>query len=270
MTGVAILMYHSIAASPRRSRSRLEVDPSLFDEHLTALCEVGVRLIPVRAVSAVLAASEPGEGTPCAAVTIDDGFADSATNAAPALAARAVAATLFIPTRYVGGSAAWLAGDAGRRRMLSWQDIADLAAAGLEIGSHGHCHLPADVIPAALVREDAVRSRMILEHRLGGEVESYAYPFGYAPPSARSAIRRAGFGQACSVADLPAQPRDDRFALPRLAVTQQTTPEMLLSLVRDRPSPVARTWAHAKQRVWTEGRRLTAMRRGPRMGWTRS
>jgi peptidoglycan/xylan/chitin deacetylase (PgdA/CDA1 family) len=258
---VAILMYHSIATSSTASFRHLTVDPMLFDEQLDALRGAGVRLLPVDAVPRVLAGAIPPDGSVFAAVTIDDGLADVITGAAGPLARHAVPATVFIPTVYVGGAATFLSGDDAHRPLVGWQEIADLADAGLEIGSHGHRHLASDVNSSARVREDAVRSRLELEDRLGRAIHSFAYPFGYAPPAARRAIRQAGFGQACAVADLPAQAGDDRFALPRLHVRPETTPERLLSLVRHRPPSAARWWAHVKQQMWTEGRRWAGARR---------
>jgi len=86
-------------------------------------------------------------------------------------------------------------------------------------------------------------------------VTSFAYPFGYHSALARTAIRAAGFEQACAVGDLPACREDDRWALPRLQVFDDTTPEALIALVSERPTPSARAWALGKQRIWSVGRR---------------
>jgi peptidoglycan/xylan/chitin deacetylase (PgdA/CDA1 family) len=247
---VAVLAYHSIAAPPTRSFAALTVDPTLFDEHLAALCEHGLEAIPFCEVPATLAA-----GRDAVAISIDDGFADAGQNAAPALLAHGLPATLFVPSGYVGGSSRWLRGEDGERPMLSWAALSDLAQDGFEIGSHGRLHLAADVNPSALVRRDARASRIELEDRLGREVRSFAYPFGYHAASSRCAVRGAGFAQACAVGDLAARADDDRWALPRLQVRGGTTPEALLAMIRWRPSRVARGWAHAKQSTWRAGRR---------------
>ena len=256
---VAILMYHSIAASSTASLRDLTVDPSQFDEQLAALRGAGARLVGVDEVPGLLAGHAHADGGPTVAITIDDGLADVATDALPVLARYDAPATLFVPTAFVGASAGWLRGEEARRPMLEWSALTELADAGMEIGSHGHRHLAADVNDPELIRADALRSRAELQDRLGREIRSFGFPFGYGPPAARAAVRRAGFAQACVVADLPAQAGDDRFALPRLHVGPETTPEALLRLVHHRPSSPARWRARAKQRVWTVGRR--------RLGW---
>lgn len=106
------------------------------------------------------------------------------------------------------------------------------------------------------MREDAARSRGELEDHLGRAVTSYAYPYGCWTPDARRAVRGAGFSQACAIMELPAVASDDPFALPRIHVRPETTPELLLQLVTSRPIGFARRRAGVGQRVWRTGRRF--------------
>lgn len=250
---VAILMYHSIAATTTHSFAKLTVDPALFEEHLVALREQSAEVIPFSQVPAALA-----EGRRAVAITIDDGLADAADAAAPALLRHGLPATLFVPSGFVGASASWLRGEDGKRPMLSGAALVELAWAGFEIGSHGKLHLAADVNSPELVQRDAAASRAELEQQLGRPVLSFAYPFGYHARRARRAVRDAGFAQACVVSDLPAQAGDDRWTLPRLQVDHGTPPETLLAMIRWQPTAVARRWAHVKQHVWRTGRRCGA------------
>jgi peptidoglycan/xylan/chitin deacetylase (PgdA/CDA1 family) len=254
-SATAILMYHSIATHTTSGFGGLTVDPARFAEHVAALRDAGVRLVTADAAAGGLAAPDPTDRRPTVAITIDDALADAASGAAPALADHGVPATLFVPTAYVGGHAGWLRGVDAQRPLLDWSAIAQLADAGWEIGSHGHRHLACDVNRPDVVRADAAHSRVLLEDRLGRAVHSFGFPFGYGPPAARRAIRAAGFAQACVVADLPAEPQDDRFALPRLHVGPEMTPERLVALVQRRAGAPRRAWALGKQRVWTAGRR---------------
>ncbi|MGD0698887.1 MAG: polysaccharide deacetylase family protein [Trebonia sp.] len=244
-------MYHSIATETTRTFARLTVDPSLFDEHLAALREQRLDVIPFSEVPSALEA-----GRQAVAITIDDGLADAADGAAPALLRYGLPATFFIPTAFIGTRASWLRGEDAMRPSLSWSAIDDMARAGFEIGSHGKRHLAADLNDAEIVHRDAAESRAELEQGLGRGVPSFAYPFGYHAARARRAVREIGFAQACIVSELPVQEGDDRWALPRLTVAQGTTPEALLAMVRSRPTGANRYWTHSKQRVWHLGRRL--------------
>jgi peptidoglycan/xylan/chitin deacetylase (PgdA/CDA1 family) len=246
---VAVLLYHSIAKVTTRSFARLTIDPALFDGHLAALREQQIEVIPFSQVPDALAA-----GRRAVAITIDDGLADAADAAAPALLGYGVPATFFVPSAFVGATASWLRDEDALRPMISWSALADLEGAGFEIGSHGKRHLAADVNPIEIVRSDAAESRTDLEQRLGCAVSSFAYPFGYHTARARRTVRELGFAQACVVGDLSAGTSDDRWGLPRLQVVQGTTPEELLKMIEWRPSALDRSWAHAKQRIWRAGR----------------
>ena len=247
---VAVLSYHSIAAQTTPAFAALTVDPSLFAAHMEALREQSIDVIPFGEVPDALAARRSA-----VAISIDDGLADAAENACPVLGRLGMTATLFVPTGYVGGKSAWLPGDDANRPMLSWATIDSLATEGFEIASHGRLHMAADLNAAELVERDARGSRLELEDRIGRAVSSFAFPFGYHSASGRRAVRAAGFRQACAVGDLPARAGDNRWALPRLQVWDDTTPEALVAMVTRRPLPATRAWARSKQGVWHLGRR---------------
>ncbi len=252
-TTVAVLSYHSVAAQTTPAFARLTVDPSLFAEQMAALREQNLDVIAFSEVPDALAT-----GREAVTISIDDGLADAGENACPVLAQLGMCATLFVPSGYVGGRSGWLRGADARRRMLDWDEIGSLARDGFEIGSHGRMHLAADLNPSALVERDARQSRMELEDAIGYSVQSFAYPFGYHSTGGRRAVRAAGYRQACAVGDLPARSGDDRWALPRLQVFNNTTPEALAAMVTVRPPLTTRAWAGSKQRVWRLGRRCAA------------
>jgi peptidoglycan/xylan/chitin deacetylase (PgdA/CDA1 family) len=124
---VAVLLYHSIAATTTSSFKRLTVDPALFEAHLEALAAEGTEVIGFSQVPSALA-----EGRRAVAITIDDGLADAGTVVCPVLAQHGMTATLFVPTAFVGSTSSWLGGEDGRRPMLSWAELGDLARTGFE------------------------------------------------------------------------------------------------------------------------------------------
>ena len=215
-------MYHSIGRSTTAWSRRFTVDPGLFDEHIAALIDARAGLVTVREVPGLLPGGRPRERRAAAEASLEpsagEGAAGQAVTEGPsgrdldrrrigrrgnrrgprALAAHRAPATLFVPTAYVGRSAAWMSGGDADRQMLSWDALVELAGVGMEIGSHGHLHLAADINEPELVREDAIRSRAELEGHLGRAVSSYAYPFGYCTREAANAVGDAGFSQACA------------------------------------------------------------------------
>jgi peptidoglycan/xylan/chitin deacetylase (PgdA/CDA1 family) len=158
------------------------------------------------------------EPEPAVAITFDDGLQDFYTQAWPILRSHGLTATLFVTTGHVGGRAAWLSRrGAGERPMMSWAQVAEVAAAGIECGAHTLTHPQLDTLPRARARAEIAGSRAELQ-RAVGRVGAFAYPHGYHVRRVRAQVRDAGYACACACGDAPAGPRDDLYAIPRITV----------------------------------------------------
>ncbi|MGB6457897.1 MAG: polysaccharide deacetylase family protein, partial [Streptosporangiaceae bacterium] len=94
-------------------------------------------------------------------VTFDDGFADFAENAVPALASRNIVSTLYVTTGVLaGGLAEWVLPSAN---MLAAADLPRLEAAGVEIGAHSHTHRQMDLLTESEVTTELSRNASSLE-----------------------------------------------------------------------------------------------------------
>lgn len=85
----------------------------------------------------------------------------------------------------------------GSRLMMDWSEIKELAAGGMEIGSHSASHPILSRIPEKRLRDEVEGSRRELEARLGTEVCAFSFPAGgkdeYMGERVKSAVRRAGY-----------------------------------------------------------------------------
>jgi peptidoglycan/xylan/chitin deacetylase (PgdA/CDA1 family) len=114
---------------------------------------------------------------------------------------------------------------------MDWGELAEVAARGVEIGSHGHEHAELDVLPPGRMRANITLSRRLLADRLGQPVDSFCYPFGYHTAAVRAAVAAAGFTSACEVGYGLHSRSGDPFAIRRLIVTNTDRPEHLRQLV---------------------------------------
>jgi peptidoglycan/xylan/chitin deacetylase (PgdA/CDA1 family) len=190
-----VLCYHSVNPEP----SYLGLTPELFDAHLAWLGEH----CQVVSLDELVAAPARGGG-PYVAITFDDGYADNHEYALPLLSARGMTASFFVAVGFLERDdtvMAHLAEVWGRPRdqlrSLSWEQVGELRAAGMAIGSHTWSHRNLAHMKPGEVESDLRRSRETLERRLGEPVRSVAYPWGklgrHVNASTFAAARRAGF-----------------------------------------------------------------------------
>ena len=147
------------------------------------------------------------------ALSFDDAHRSLLTEAMPILRALEVPATVFVPTAYVGTS----------DEFLTWDELRALRDAGWSIGSHTTRHARMswrfyDEDAAAQQRrlaDECVRSREILESKLGITIDEFAFPYGETTAAAREAVVRAGYKRAYTVRDALGWDGDD-LAIPRL------------------------------------------------------
>lgn len=232
-TAMPALMYHSVSAVDGPMRD-LAVPPELLAEQLGALTDAGYRLV---GLSEALDLLDAGSTDKVLAVTFDDGYRNFLTAGVPALAEAGARATLYASVGHLGGHAGWL----GRWAtafgpMLTWKELAEVAAAGVEIGNHGMIHHPLDVLPGEQLRREVVRSRDDLEQRVQVQVRSFAYPHGYHSRRVRGVVASTGHDNATEVGRRLHTPQERRFAVPRLQPTPDLRGADLVALA-DRGEP---------------------------------
>ena len=222
------LMYHSVSAVGGPLRD-LAVPPARLAEQLGALTAAGYRLVGLTEALDLL---DAGTTEKLIAVTFDDGYRDFLTAGIPALAAADAGATLYASVGHLGENADWLGGfSADFGPLLSWDEMAEVAAAGIEIGNHSLIHHPLDVLPPAQLRAEIARSHDELEQRLQFTVRSFAYPHGCNGRRVRDVVQQTGHDNATEVGRRLHSPGERRFAVPRLQPTPDHTGADLVELV---------------------------------------
>jgi peptidoglycan/xylan/chitin deacetylase (PgdA/CDA1 family) len=250
------LMYHSVSAVRGPLRD-LAVPPERLTEQLNALTAAGYRLVGLSEALDLLA---QGCRDRLVAVTFDDGYRDFLTAGVPALAAAGAGATLYASVGHLGAHADWLGGsspDFGP--MLTWDELAQVAAAGIEIGNHSLIHHPLDVLPPAQLREEVRRSHDELEQRLQVRVRSFAYPHGYNGRRVRAVVQQTGHDNATEVGRRLHTPGERRFAVPRLQPTPDHTGADLVALVAGGGPQLVPRLKRLAQPGWRAVRRVARM-----------
>lgn len=165
-------------------------------------------------------------------MTFDDGYLDF-LDALPVLDAAGARATLYQPTRDIGGTASWLPGAGALLPLLDRHALGEVVAHGVEVGSHGAVHVPLDVLPARTSAEQLTESKERLEEITQRPVVSFCYPHGYHSRGLRRRVRAAGYANACAIGHRLHAPEADRFAVSRVLVGPHHSGDDVLRLVAE-------------------------------------
>ena len=134
-------------------------------------------------------------------------------------------------------------------RMLSWNELGELARAGVEIGSHGVHH---DLHHSWQPQEERLRelsdSRRTLESRLSRPCRSFAFPNGDYLAESEVEAASAGYSAAFTTAGRTVVPNDSRYLLPRLAAPRSLQRFVRVHWFKDTPRPAPPVVAPAGSR----------------------
>lgn len=212
MNGAAIFAYHNfvdrpaVAAPPSQA---YVLSQAQFDAHLDVLTAPG--LVPSR-LADVLAVPSSGRFV----LSFDDGYLTDYTVAFARLAKRGWPGCFFV-----------IASQVGKSRALGWRELREMAAAGMEIGSHSLTHPFLDRADPDQIRREFGESKRILEDGLGQAVHFASLPRGSAAPGMGALIKELGYRAFCTSEPGLVSVRTDPYEVPRIAVKQRTTPAFL-------------------------------------------
>ncbi len=115
-------------------------------------------------------------------LTVDDGNASDFEQVLPALLRRGLRATFFI-----------CSGRLDQPTFLSRQQVRELLAAGMGVGSHGVAHRAWRQLAPSQLTDELEGSRKVLEQVCSRPVEAAACPFGAYDGAVLKGLRRAGY-----------------------------------------------------------------------------
>lgn len=203
-----VLMYHRFGESAYPS-TNIAIDQ--FEAHLAELGNGGYAVLPVPEILAALRRGAPlPERT--VGITIDDAFLSVYRRAWPRLKAAGLPFTLFVATDPV---------DSGSADYMNWDQIRELAEAGVTIGGHGASHSHMAGAADGDNRGELERAEARFADRLGLSPELFSYPYGEASLAVARLVREAGFKAAFGQHSGAFGAAGDFYYLPRFAINEK-------------------------------------------------
>ncbi len=156
-------------------------------------------------------------------LTFDDGWVAQYTVAFPILKKYGFVGTFFSPTNWVDRTAG---------SVMSWQQIAEMSAAGMEFGSHTVTHYLMAPRTEAQNRYELLASRRLIEQYTARPVIALAYPGGSFTPNVVKVVSEADYGAAVSMLGGVEQSYGEIYTLRRTSIRYWDTVEMFAQKLR--------------------------------------
>lgn len=207
---VPILMYHHLDDLPPTATElqlTWTVAPRNFGAQMNWLAQRGFQTITLAQLIAHLKRGQPLPSKPIV-ISFDDGWAEGYSVAFPVLKKHNFVGTFFVYTDPLD-----------RPQYLTWAQLQEMSAAGMDIQAHTLSHPHLRALPADAAAREIAESKRILEKRLGKPVVAFAYPFGEYDSAVIEMVKRAGYESAVTLAPGYHQRADELFTLHRIRVS---------------------------------------------------
>ncbi len=187
---VPILMYHHIAVPPPGAdpvRVDISVPPDVFDAEIKFLADQGFHTIHLTDLLNNLQSDTPLPQKPII-ITFDDGYDDNYLNAFPTLKDHGFVGTFFIISERA---------DEATTGYMSWPQIEEMAANGMEIGSHSFDHrFNLGEMPYSIQWVEVKRSYDAIAQHLPNQPPVFAYPSGSYNATTLAILKQLGYTAA--------------------------------------------------------------------------
>ena len=229
-TCVPILTYHSISNNlfgHSHPYFQINTSPEVFSKQMRWLKSAGYQSIGLSEMWSQLSAGR--DMSKKVVITFDDGYRDFYTEAHSVMKQCGFTATLFLatgrirnkPMRYEGVD------------YLTWSEVRELRAEGIEFGSHTVTHPDMRSLEPEQIDYELGYSKEVIEQELGEAIDSFSYPFPF-PEEDKDFTRflgdtleNLGFKNGvCSVIGR-VHCKSNRYFMPRMPLNSGDIPELL-------------------------------------------
>lgn len=197
--GIPVLMYHSIG---EEKNNDAVISKDRFAEQMGYLAKHNYTPISLDDLYAYLGGSGDLPAKPVL-LTFDDGYRDTYEVVFPILKQYGFKSVLFIPATFAG-------------TRLSWQELREMKAAGMEIGSHSLTHRDLGDMTPAQQAEEIAKSKEILDSFLSQNTRYFCYPNSSFNQETLKLLKSHGFRLAFTINPGWVKPGDDPLTLQRV------------------------------------------------------
>lgn len=212
---VPIIMYHHVVDGADANNLNV-VSTDLFEQHMAYLKKHHFNVLSLdELVEGIQRGKEFSRKT--VVITFDDANVDNYGEAFKILKQYKFPAIIFTPSDLVGTEG-----------HLSWVQLKEMVAAGLDVGSHTRRHAYLPDLSERQQRDEIIESKRILEEQLGVDVDYFSYPIGGFSLPIQEIVREAGYKGACATNRGFDRKNKSVWELNRIRLSRKDTEDMVL------------------------------------------
>lgn len=220
---IPILTYHQIAKAPPKGTPHrsLSVAPEDFERQMAFLGLLGYRGLSMTALQPYLRGERVGK---VVGITLDDGYLNNLTHAAPVLQRYGFSATCYVVSQMLGRTNSWDRNTGIPEAAL--MDASQLRAwvgHGQEVGAHTKNHVRLKQLDAIRARAEIVQCKADLEDLLSQPIQHFCYPYGEYAAEHVDMVIDAGYSTATTTHRSRCQYHEVMMELPRVPIVRRTT-----------------------------------------------
>lgn len=213
-----ILCYH-VVESP--ADTHFTLSRSQFDRQMAYLAAAGYKVIPLSMLGDYITGKRDSLPRNAVVLTIDDGWRSTYTEFFTVTRRYGFPFTAFVYPKFIGQG----------RYALTWDQVREMAGAGVEIESHALSH-PflarsrsrfSSSHYAQWLATELIESKRRIESETGRPVRYLAYPYGDFDQRVVDQTRAAGYQGAVTVTYGPVASGDDPYRLNRVVIERGTS-----------------------------------------------
>lgn len=217
----AVLVYHRFAGELKPGQERIDIAPRRFYRQLRLLRALGFKPLALEELLAFHCGERNDLPRRRFAITVDDAMADAVE---PLRRTAGLHPQLFVPTAELGGGAHWIDGEP----VAGWEEIRELAAAGVAIGSHTRRHRRLTQLSPTEREQELAGSLSELRENVPAALAVLAYPNGDHDEAVCRATAEANYEAAFTTEKGRNDAGTDPFRLRRASVHGTDGPPAVL------------------------------------------
>ncbi len=181
--GPKILVYHDLSQG---FQGDIKTGRDSFRRQIELMLQWGIEFIPI---SQALNGQRGKRNQ--VTLTFDDGFSSFLENGLPVIEEYGIPSTMYCSTGLVGRSSKSVS-------FMTWDEIHDISARGVDIGCHCVSHIPLNEVDDSIAEQEILESTQVLrQHDL--EPKTLAYPYGRYNETVKGIIQKQGYTAAVTV-----------------------------------------------------------------------